>query len=278
MDFKHLVFLLLCTTAFAQTEQNRETTKTPAEKALFKRRQKTMLALSKSYAGVRSGDKEELTPMDAPLQRWTNPLLGIEHGLLVGWKDSKGRPMAVAQVYQWPSNRRWLMEHQSLSESAMVFKSDGNPSWNPNEPGIVWTKLESKVPKPATKARLRLAQLKSISRRFRARDTNTSDKNGRDLRLKSAPSMEYSVPNDGIIQGALFTFVSGTDPDVLLMLELRKRESNDGEFYWAFAPMSTGELWGYLDNKQVWQHQRKNYRPSDTFFPHPLPSVTDVLD
>ena len=278
MHLKHVVFLMLCSAAFAQTEPKNVDTKTPEEKALFKQRQKTMLALSKSYTGIRASDEEKLTPMDAPLRRWTNPFLGIEHGLLVGWKDSNGRPMAVAQVYQWPTNRRWLMEHQSLSESAMTFKSPGNPSWSPKKPGIEWTKLESKAPKPANLSRLRISQLKSIARRFRARDTNTDDPNGRDLHMIPAPSMEYAVPDDGIAQGALFTFVSGTDPDVLLMIELRKDESkNSQSFYWAFAPMSTGKLWGYLDNKQVWQYHGKSYKPTDTFYPHPLPSVNDVI-
>ena len=244
MHLKHILFLLLTSTALAQTDVKTVDTKTAKEKTLFKQRQKTMLALSKSYTGVRAGDKEKITPMDDPLLRWTNPLLGIEHGLLVGWKDSGGRPMAVAQVYQWPSNFRWLMEHQSLSEKAMTFKSRGNPSWSPKKPGIKWTKLEAKAPKPAGVPRVRLAQLKSLSRRFRARDTNTADENGRDLRLISAPSMEYAVPDDGILQGALFTFVSGTDPDVLLMLELRKaKPEGSAAFYWAFAPMSTGKLW-----------------------------------
>lgn len=275
MRYTHLVFACLCHAVLAQSVPQStlaETNRTPEAQALFEQRQATMLALAVSYTGVRERDNESLTPLDKPLQRWTNPLIGIEHGLLVGWKDSDGRPMAVAQVYQWPSNQQWLMEHQSLTPDLMTFKSTGNPTWRPRKPGIVWRKLNKKAPKPATSKPLRLAQLKSISRRFSARDTKGS-LGDRSLRLLSTPSMRYAVERDGILEGALFTFVSGTDPDVLLMLELRQDTqdtSSKPNYFWTFAPMSTGKLAGYLDGKEVWRHHEQQRSPDTAFFPHPL--------
>lgn len=267
--------LFFCQAVFAQSpppSAPAAVERTPEEQAAFEKLQRAMLALGKSYTGIRESDGEKLTPLDAPLQRWTNPLLGIEHGSFVGWKDSDGRPMAVAQIYKWSTNPQWFMEHQSLSPALMSFESPGNTTWRPRKPGIEWHKLDKNVPKPTSSKSLRLAQLKSISRRFTATDTNDSGES-RNFRLLTTPSMRYAVEKDGILEGALFTFVSGTDPDVLLLLELRQDKQDDSGksgFYWALAPMSTGRLTGYLDEEVVWKHHERNRSADTTFFPHPV--------
>ena len=71
------------------------------------------------------------------------------------------------------------------------------------------------------------------------------------LRLLAKPLARYGKPGSNLIDGALFSFVLGTDPEVYLMLEARTGNSGP-EWQYGLAPMSTYALKAACKGQEVW--------------------------
>lgn len=271
---------LLSTSVFAQKDSEAQDTAQDKEEVVEKKKLdpgvEFMMEHTKGYVGTRASDGAKIEALDEPLLRWTNPNLNIQHGLYVGWVDADGRPMAVAQLYRasW-GQKRWFIEQQSLCDAPMIFQSESNTTWIPKKAGIEWKVAEGKTPDPAKTAPLRLAQMRGLARRFRVEDKIDDDSV---LRLLPSPMMRYSVPKKGIVDGALFVMVNGTDPEVTLQIEIREdTTTKKSAFYWALSPMTTYELTGYLDDVQVWyMSHKKPITSQETFHGHPLSGTVDL--
>ena len=222
------------------------------------------------YVGLRVSDKTKLTCLAKPLLKWTNPSLNIDHGLYVAWTDPDGRPAAVAQIYLAPWSNKWCIEHQSLDSSPLEFQSKSNSSWLPRRAGIEWNKfVGKKIPKPSSSKVIRLAQMRSLARRFHADDSIADNSK---LRLLTTPLYRYDAEKAGIIDGALFVMTNGTDPEITLQIEVRgSQDSQRPAFYWAMSPMTTYELSSDFDGVRVWNSSRERPTgPREVFHPHEL--------
>ena len=221
-----------------------------------------------SYTGTRKADGAKLTALPKALLRWSNPLVNIEHGLYVAWTDPSGRPMSVAQIYFFPSSKKWFIEHQSLCDGPMEFTSELHSTWSPQSPGIEWTKIGNEDMKPVESKPLRLTQMRQLARRFRAEDTIA---NNSKLRLLTSPVMRYDAAEKGLIDGALFVMVNGTDPEITLQIEARQDQKSGRHYYWALSPMTTYELRAYIGDKEVWHSlSSRSMTADDIFHPHPI--------
>ena len=81
------------------------------------------------------------------------------------------------------------------------------------------------------------------------------------LRLLPTPVYRYSVPKLGVKDGALFTYVLGTDPEVLLLIEARK-EGDAENWLIAFGRMTGYACQAMLDDKEFWSCK---FPPESTF-------------
>lgn len=236
--------------AVAGTSEEKE------EPTLADRRYEFMKQHASDFEGIRKSDRAKIKVHPKPLLRWTNPYTGVEAGLFSAWLDSDGRPMAVAQIYLYPKTANdWRIELQSLCDGSMEFRSARSGRWRPQGPGVEWHKLEKKAPKPSQRKSIRLAQMRSIARRFRGDDTIA---NNSILRLMPNPSIRYDAPKQGVIDGALFLMVNGTDPEMMLQVEVREdKSSKEPAFYWALSRMTSYQLVAYLDGEEVWKPMQK---------------------
>ena len=100
-----------------------------------------------------------------------------------------------------------------------------------------------------------------------AADDNFEGKAWSTLRLLPKPLTRYGKPGGPVEDGALFSFVLGTDPEVFLMLEARPGKAGF-EWQYAFAPMTSYEVKGSWKGKEVWALPwRKNaHDPAGTFY------------
>ena len=98
-------------------------------------------------------------------------------------------------------------------------------SWRPDG-AIEWSEL-SNAPKPATtKVRLQL-QGKSLIRRFSCDGVFPSGQKYH-LNAQTSPVYQYSLNQDGKLIGGLLTFFCrATDPESLLLLEVRKNATGE---------------------------------------------------
>lgn len=245
-----LLFLAkLCHAQIAKAELDIEA----ADKKLADMWHQHMVQNAKSYEGIRESDRAIISPMKEPLLKWTNPQTGVRAGLLVGWQDEKGIPVAIAQIFSLPpqfGDNVWSIEMQSLSKETFELRSGSALPWKPNQPGVVWQKFPGKTLKPASSKRLRLVQMRQLAGRLRGDDQFEDKEQESVLRLLRTPVMRYEDADSGIIDGAIFVLaVSGTDPEVIIMMEHR---TGHEEYQYALAPMTGYELNVYLDKKNVW--------------------------
>jgi hypothetical protein len=166
---------------------------------------------------------------------------------------SGGRPTAIAAIEYYPRHPKgpqWLYEVASLSTQRIAAERRPELRWTAKEPGLTLQVLEDAKP-IADKATRRLSQMKEMCRRFTAHESAVVE--GRvELRLMSSPLFRYSDKEAGVIDGAIFAFANGTNPEVLLVLE-----ANDNKdappWHYALAQMTGGAVAVELDGKEIWQ-------------------------
>jgi hypothetical protein len=178
------------------------------------RRELARLTLHAAGAG---GAEYQATPES--LLKWSNPDAGRVYGDVYVWTD-QGRPAAAASIYRWYSPYQSLtIEFCSLSTGGISAEREGQVIWRPTDPGIVWHDLPG-TDAPAASRSARLIQMKRISNRFAARLTDSRTDQAavyKVLRLLSHPVFRHG--EDAAADGALFAFVVGTDPELLLLVE-----------------------------------------------------------
>jgi hypothetical protein len=174
-----------------------------------------------------------------PLLRWSNPVVGEIYGGVFLW-TREGRPHFAAAIYKWysPFTHRG-MELVSLSPRQFALVRDMQEVWSPDRAGIEFAPI-AEAPPPAQSPAARARQLRELARQFTAEETDR-DGNQRELRLLTQPVYRYASTDPELVDGALFAFVLGTDPEVLLLIEARRTAAGAG-WHRAFARMNSVEL------------------------------------
>lgn len=209
-----------------------------------------------------------------PILKWSNPSVGEIHGNVFLW-TLDGRPAIVSSIFKWFSPHTHMShEFHSLSEQPVRAKYEGAEVWNTSEPGLKFATLAD-LPPPAAGKPQRLLQMRDFARACTA---IKHDKDGTqvELRLLTQPIYRYESPQAGVIDGALFVFVQGTDPEVFLLVEARE-EGGKREWQYAASRMNSlgmdlkhrgREIWkmDLLPSSDIYSH-RKPY----TSFMHKMP-------
>ena len=261
MIARSLVVLLLlasCPWAIAAEEED-----AAAKEKLQAERLEFMKSSAAAYR-FSTSSASELPIVAEPKLRWTNPVSGLQDGTLFLWTDKTGRPAAAAQVFLTADNL-WLHEFQSLYEGPFSATRDDKPVWEPAREGVSFKRLAG-APPPAATAVKRLTQMKALADRFTAND-EFEGKSRWELRMLAKPLLRYADEQSDLLDGAMFALAHGTDPEVFILLEARKVDS-DYAWHYALAPMTGYALKVQLDGKETWEVQwRKGpYKPTDPFF------------
>src|SRR5262249_53968090 len=140
------------------------------------------------------------------------------------WGTS-GRPAAIVAIEHYPKNpdaKRWLCEVASLSNERISVECGREIDWTANKPGLELARVVG-APAPAEQPAARLTQIRQLQRRFSAHEKASIE--GRiELRPLAKPLHRYQDAEAGIVEGAIVSFVNGTNPEVLLVLEARKTD------------------------------------------------------
>jgi hypothetical protein len=205
-----------------------------------------------------AGAREPMTPHRA--LRWRNATRGTQEseGVFVLWVDN-GRPEASASIYPWEGNL--VHDFASLSRRAkLVARERGRVIWSPETPGVEFKDIPG-APAPAESPAARLTQMKVLADRFKVTMTGwKADKSDREeMRLLPRPlyrdEVDESTGRDaGPIDGGVFAFVQGTDPEAILILEA-VRQNGRPRWQYAFARATASGLEARLDKSIVWEVQ-----------------------
>lgn len=184
-----------------------------------------------------------------PVLRWSNPATGEVHGNVFLWTINS-RPAVVGSLYQWFSPHTHMShEFHSLHEQKVTGRYEDKEVWTTSGAGVEFQAVGD-APPPTASAPQRLLQMKKLSKRFSAHKEER-DGNRSELRLLTQPIYRYAADKQGVVDGALFAFVQGTDPEVLLLLEARRQEDATS---WQFAAARMNGVGFELrfDDREVW--------------------------
>lgn len=202
---------------------------------------------------VGEGARKPAKAAPEPLFRYSDQPRRIVGATLWGYA-AKGRPAALQKIeaYSRPGQPKWFCCLASLSEGLVEAQWPNGPRWAASKPGLTLQPLPEGPP-PAQNAAGRLRQMKNSMRRFAATLTDVGAGTREEIRLLSAPICRYSEPDSGLQDGAIFGFAAnGTNPDLLLVLELHGKDLATAS--WKYAPirMTVAQLSVRLDEKEVW--------------------------
>lgn len=185
---------------------------------------------------------------DAPIFRWSNPERGSKGGTLFLWTH-QGRPHAMIGTWTY-RDIKISYELQSLAAAGFVAEREEVVAWRPALPGLQFRQIENApVPHP-TPANRRL-QMRDLARKFTAELRAKAGNELESLRMLARPVYRYEPRPEGVLDGAMFAYSQGTDPEVLLLLEARA-DQEKGSWWYAFAPATSKYAEGRYDDETVW--------------------------
>lgn len=196
--------------------------------------------LSMTYTSSRKAT--ELQLLEHPVMRTGNKE-GNPDGAVWLWLDGK-RPVAAQCI--WNRGPLWYSENSSLVDDLLEVTGWPKATWH--APGTGRTSLTLPEPVPESPVSRRRT-LRALALEFTAREDRLGIKS--ELRLLPRPIYTYTNANDDALDRALFAFVYGTDPEVLMQIEARQDASAK---HWVvrIARLAGAELWVHLREKEIW--------------------------
>ena len=202
-------------------------------------------------------DKRDLTVKMQPLLRYSDPARQVADSAV--WRVGlKGRPVAIltSEVYG-PRDGGYHANNEfvAIDEPHLTIRS-GPFTWTPPAKKLEFQEFKGEE-RPADKPQLRLTQLRRLAKRFSTREEFFGNKV--EMRPLPTPIDRYEPSEKPNADGAIFAFVWGVNPELLLFIE------SDGEKWsYAWARTSAANLWVKLDDVEVWKEPQMNFRRLDT--------------
>jgi hypothetical protein len=198
-----------------------------------------------------------------PVLRFTNPVGFSQDGAIFFWLGEDGRPEVAVQAFLMRGGS-WIHDFSSLSTGPVVAESRGNPVWIPSKGGVEFKTVPG-APKPAESPEQRLRQMRDLAHEFAVSD-DFRQNGWQVLRPMPKPFARYGKAGTSLLDGSIFCFALGTDPEAYLMLEARP--GKDGpEWQFAFAPQTTYALKASWKGQEVWSlPYRQPWTVTEPFF------------
>lgn len=201
-----------------------------------------------------------------PVLRWTNPAAGRVHGNTYVWLD-KGRPVAVGCMFR--NFQPWNTfngELTALAGTKLVAKRDDKVTWQPADEWK-WRPLPGAAA-PAATAGQRLVQLRALAGEFvvEVLDTHNNPKgDDQTPRLLPKPLYRYDAEKTKALDGGLFAFVLGTDPELMLLIEADTAAPKP-EWRFGVGRMNRDAIRAKRKDETVWEAAAtKTHRPEDAY-------------
>ena len=150
----------------------------------------------------------------------------------------------------------WQFCVASLADHPLHFDFDGRRKLTATKSGFVLQKL-SEAPAPAERPALRQRQMKDLVGRFAAtihsRHLDTKELVKQEMRLLPSPIHRYADEDAGLRDGVIFGLTTnGTNPDMLIVIELRRDKTSDPEWHYGIVKMTSSEVHIRLDQSEIY--------------------------
>ena len=208
----------------------------------------------------------EVKLVENPLTHFNDGARRYQDGTLWAF-GRQGRPTALVTCYtNDASTAVWWHAITSLSTDRLRAERKGQVVWSPEEPGVKFRSLADSL-EPAAAERGRSLQIRNLARRFTAHQFWEPNNQRFELRLLARPVHQYRDPESGLVDGAIFLFTHGINPELLLLLEAEKSNSS-AKWQYALVRIGSAEFHAQLDGEEIWQEPRAPGvigRPTDPY-------------
>ncbi len=187
--------------------------------------------------------------VEHPVLRFTAPLWGGHHGTVWIW-GTRGRPVAVLEMFRQPDGLLWNQAFHATSDTPIKLTASNGETWTPQTNSLKIQRL-SDAPTPAG----RIRQMKALAQKFSAHEFWThTDRPRHELRLLTAPVHRYEDREHHLIDGAMFIIAQGTNPEVTLFLEA-VHPADEAKPVWQYGLGRTGlaEIVVLYEDKEVFR-------------------------
>ena len=191
---------------------------------------------------------------DQPLFRYDDLTRGYVDGTV--WRlGATGRPKAIVTAELHPrysGEPRIICDYLSLSDVPFAADVYMGTKWTPDGSAVAMSVLPDCPPLSATKSQ-RSFQFKKMAERFTAQQIVE----GQSLELRLLPRAidRYSPSDDDASDGAIFLFVSGRNPGIVLVIE-----ANSSGWEYGLGRLSgPSTLKVSLEGETVWQVEPSDY-------------------
>jgi hypothetical protein len=249
----------------------------PAQKDPFKRWVEYYTRQAEEYEFSLGKAERRLELQATPVLKYSNPVRPTDqHGAIYVW-TLDGRPEVIGSIWSSqdakdPGVRMVTHEFQSLSLDTIVSQHPPRtgrkgqvPDWKTSAAGIELQLLPD-APAAAKSAPTRLSQMRRLAAEFSAQITGSDIETESGLRLLSSPLVRYSSKSAKVLDGGLFAFVQATDPELLLLIELR--DTKDGpRWHYAAARFTNRPLLLARGERKLWECERaEDYVAHNPYF------------
>ena len=206
-------------------------------------------------------ESDQKTPLKAiaepKLRYWNSVRTGNNHGELFIWTHN-GRCVlagAILSYEVWTNVREVAHEFHSFAPERIVGGREAIPV-DIKAPGVEFKPVPGVKP-PAKSRALRMVQLRKMAKSFEAstmsakESTLSNESVSLPLRPLSQPIFRYET-KEVSDDGAIFAYVTGTDPEVLVAIESQQTKDGPRWFYGA-ARFTDLPITLKYKNKTVWE-------------------------
>lgn len=198
-----------------------------------------------------------------PVLAWTNPTRGDVFGGIFLWVDGR-RPIAYGGMFVWMEQpqKKLGREFHVLSPQLITATFDNQAIWSPNADDFQYQSVPNLELRSTTTELRRLRSMKQLASRFKIEISNR-DVNPEQARLLPTPIYRYADPEADIVDGAMFAFVQGNDPEVLLIVEAIGQVDKNITFRYAIARCTTWAVDASFDGTSVYAVPRYEFHQPD---------------
>jgi hypothetical protein len=258
-----VIFYLAAGPLVAQSDLKTDASK-PDPRAARIRQMKEVAAGIRGYRAT-NGIRETVELIPEPMTRFDDAARADEDGTVWMWGRA-GRPIAVMELYKKiHGTPGWIMAMASLSTGRVGLEG---PAWlwAPDKPGLEM-KPHPQSPAPSLRPPARLRQIKDMAARYSAHEFWDPNNQRSELRLIPKPVCRYNDPGAEVVDGAIFLFCHGTNPEVVLLIEALGKNGSPSAWQYGLQRLGHAEMHVNLDAHEIWQCPRvDNVPPNEPYF------------
>jgi len=198
-----------------------------------------------------------------PVMRWDNPRSFVVDAATFVWLDDH-RPQVIGGM--WIKNGHAFFDLQSVSAKPLTATVDGTTRWSTSRPGISWAPVADGPP-PAASRGERLRQMKQLAQDFSVHAVKTAPDydEGSIWHLRMLAQPIYRYAEEAAVDGAIFAFAQGTDPEAFLFFESRQ-DKGVGQWHFGMAAACVWELHAKRGDREVWSRPKWYKEDTDTIY------------